>query len=130
MNSVRRVLCHFVLLLDVATLLVEGNVGIIAVQNGLVTAIALTDVCECLDDTHAKLLALLAFIDGDVFDMTDASETTEKLAFNEGGAYCDDLVARLVEDDDGVVGTRGCAHGVELIDPGCLTEIIDDGKDR
>jgi len=51
---------------------------------------------EGLDDTEAKLLALLAFVDGDILNMTDTAETAEKLALDEDGAYSDDLVARLV----------------------------------
>lgn len=103
------------------------NVGVTAVQNGLVATTALTDVCESLDDTQAKFLALLTFIYGDVLDVTDASETTEEFTLDEEGAYSDDLVARLVEDYDGIVGARGYAHGVELIDPCCFTEVVDDG---
>lgn len=86
-NTFGRILCHLVLLLDVATLFVEGNVGITTVQDGLITAAVLTDMCESLDDTEAKFLALLAFVDGDVLDVTDTTETAEELALDEDGAY-------------------------------------------
>lgn len=82
---------------------------------------------ESLDDTEAKLLALLGFINGDILYVTDTAETTEELALDEDGAYSNDLVARLVEDDDGEVCARVRAHGVELVDPRCLTEVVDDG---
>lgn len=82
---------------------------------------------ESLNDTEAKLLALVVFVDGDILDVADAAETTEELALDEDGANSDDLVVRLVEDDDGEVCARRCAHGVELIDPRYLAEVVDDG---
>lgn len=82
---------------------------------------------ESLDDTETKLLALLGFINGDVFYVTDTAKTTEELALDEDGADSNDLVARLVEDDDGEVCARVCAHGVELVDPRCLAKVIDNG---
>jgi hypothetical protein len=82
---------------------------------------------ESLDDTEAKLLSLLGFINGDILYVTDTAETAEELAFDEDGAYSNNLVARFVEDDDGEICTRACAHGVELVDPRYLAEVVDDG---
>jgi hypothetical protein len=83
---------------------------------------------EGLDDTKAKFLALLAFVDGDILNVTNTAETTEELALDEDGTYSNDLVTRLVENDNGEVCTRDCAHGVELVDPCYLAEIVDDGE--
>jgi len=47
---------------------------------------------ESLNDTEAKLLALVVFVDGDILDVADAAETTEELALDEDGANSDDLV--------------------------------------
>jgi len=86
---------------------------------------------EGLDYMEAKLLALVAFGDGNILDLTDTAETAEELVVDEDGTYSNDLVTRLVEDDDGEVRVRGCTHDVELIDPRCLAEVIDrqNGKD-
>lgn len=98
------------------------NVGVITVRNGLRTATALTNIREGQDDTETKLLSLLALVDGDILNVTNAAETAEKHALDDDSAYSDDLVARLVEDDDGEVCARGCAHGVELADPRYFAE--------
>jgi len=103
------------------------NVGIIAVQNGLVTTPVLTDGCKSLDDTQTELLPLLAFVYCDILDVTHASKSSEKLALDEYSAYSNDLVAGLVEDDDGIVGVRRLPHGVELVDPSSLSKVVDDG---
>lgn len=118
------VLYHLGRQLVIATLLVEGHVSIHTGQP--IAPAALTYMCEGLDDKEAKLLVLVAFGDGDILNMTDAAKTEEELAMDEDSAYSDDLVACFVEDDDGEVCARGCAHGVELIDPYFLAEIIDD----
>ena len=46
-----------------------------------------------------------------------------------GGADGDDAVGRAVDDDEGVVGARRRAEGVELRAPGVLTGVCDDGED-
>ena len=81
-------------------------VAIAAVENRLVAATVLADSSEGLDDAQAKLLALLALVDGDVLDVAYGAEPAEELAFDEDGADGDDAVGRAVDDDDGVVCAR------------------------
>lgn len=83
---------------------------------------------EGLDDTLTELFALLALVDGNVLNVTDAAETAEELAFDEDAADTDDAVAGVVNDDEGVVCPRCCTHGVELVHPGGLTGVTDDGE--
>lgn len=84
---------------------------------------------ECLDDAQAEFLALLAFVDGNVLNVTDAAETAEELAFDKDGTDADDAVAGVVDDDEGVVCSGEGAHGMELVHPGGFTEVVDDGED-
>ena len=104
-------------------------VAIAAVENRLVAAAVLADSSEGLDDAQAKLLALLALVDGDVLDVADGAEPAEELALDEDGADGDDAVGRAVDDDDGVVGAGRRAEGVELRAPGVLAGVCDDGED-
>ena len=104
-------------------------VAIAAVQNRLVAAAVLANSSERLDDAQPKLLALLALVDGDVLDVADGAEPAEELALDEDGADGDDAVGRAVDDDDGVVGARRRAEGVELRAPGVLAGVCDDGED-
>ena len=52
-----------------------------------------------------------------------------KETLDEDGADGDDAVGRAVDDDDGVVGARRRAEGVELRAPGVLAGVCDDGED-
>lgn len=118
---------HLIFLFHIATLFVKGCVkhkkkrvsaahsprrpsqrrrtyiGIAAVQDGLVAPIVLTDVREGLDDALTELLALLALVDGNVLNVTDATETAEELAFDEDATDANDAVAGVVDEDEGVV---------------------------
>ena len=103
-------------------------IGVAAVQDGLVATTVLTNVRESLDDALTEFFALLALVDGNVFNVPDAAETAEELAFNENAADTDDTVTGIVDDDEGIVCFWDGAHGVELVHPGCFTEVVDDGK--
>ena len=83
---------------------------------------------EGLDDALTELLALLILVDGNVLNVTDGAEPAEELAFDEDAADADDVVAGVVDDDEGVVCAGYCAHGVELVHPGCFAEVVDDGE--
>ena len=104
-------------------------IPIVAVQNGLVAPRVLANVREGLDDAQTELLALLALVDGDVLDVSNAAEPAEELAFDEDGADGDDAVAHVVDDDDRVVRRGRGAHGVELVHPGVFAKVLDDGED-
>lgn len=58
-----------------AALDVETFVGVAAVENALVAADLFGDVVESLDESEAKLLALLVFGNGDIFNVPDCTET-------------------------------------------------------
>jgi hypothetical protein len=105
------------------------DIGVAAVQDGLVATAVLANVREGLDDALTKLFALLGLVDGNVLDVTDGAETAEELALDEDAADTDDAVAGVVDDDEGVVCPGHCAHGVELVHPGGFTEVVDDGED-
>lgn len=83
---------------------------------------------EGLDDALTELLALLILVDGNVLNVTDGTETAEELAFDEDTADANDAVAGVIDDDEGIVRAGYCAHGVELVHPGCFAEVVDDGK--
>jgi len=101
----------------ISTLLVEGNIGLAAVQDGLVRTHALADSGERLNDPQAKLLSLHALVDGNVLDVPDGTETADELALEEDGADTDEGIVRAVNDDNGEVrlGRWGNGFGgVEL----------------
>ena len=102
---------------------------ITAVQDRLITPAVLADRRQRLDDPQPELLALLGRVHGDVLDVAHAAEPAEELALDEDGADGDDAVGRAVDNDDGVVGARGRAEGVELRAPSVLAGVCDDGED-
>jgi len=69
------VVCHLQTSSPEATLDVEAFVGFAAVENALVAANLLGDVIEGLDQPQAELLTLLVFGDGNVFNVSDGTET-------------------------------------------------------
>ena len=105
------------------------DVGIAAVENGLVATSGFADVSEGLDDAEPKFLSLLGLVDRDVLDVTDRAKSAEKLALDEKGADGDDRVRLDVKDDDREVRVGCRAHGIELSDPRMLTGICDHGQD-
>lgn len=60
-----------------AALDVKALVGVAAVENALVTANALGNKVEGLDESQAELLALLVLGDGNVFDVADGTEVVD-----------------------------------------------------
>lgn len=58
-----------------AALDVKAFVGLGTVENRLVAADLVRDEVESLDQAQTQLLALLVLCDGDIFDVTDHSET-------------------------------------------------------
>ena len=104
------------------------DVGIAAVENGLVATGGLADVSEGLDDAEPEFLSLLGFVDRDVLDVTDGAKSAEKLALDEKGADGDDRVRLDVKDDDRKVCVGCCAHGIELSDPRLLSGICHHGQ--
>lgn len=56
---------------------VEALVGFTAVQDTLVATNLFGDEVEGLDDSETKLLALLVFGNGDVFNMSNGTEVVD-----------------------------------------------------
>lgn len=104
------------------------DIVVVAVENGLVRALALRDGRQSLDDTKPELLALLALVDGDVLDVSDRAEAAGELTLHEDGADAYDAVRRAVDDDDRVVRERRVLQGGELVQVGLFTEVADNGE--
>ena len=93
------------------------DVGLAAVENGLVAAHVLGDVCEGLYDAEAELLSLHLTGDGDVLDVSDAAEPAQKFALNKDAASANDSIGFAGDDDEDVVRRGLAAHGIELSRP-------------
>lgn len=59
--------------------------------------------------------------------MSYAAKSPEELALDEHTSDTDDLVAGFIDDDEGVVGPRGWADGVELGYPFRFAGVGDNG---
>jgi len=108
---------HLDLLEFIAALLVEGDIGLAAVQDSLIRTHTLADSGERLDNPQAKFLSLHALIDGNIFDMPDSTETANELTLEEDGADTDEGVGGTVNDNNGEIrlGRWGDGFGgVEL----------------
>jgi len=125
----RGVLCHFILLLLETAFLVEGDVGVAAVEDGFVTTRGLADVGESLDDAKTEFLSLLRLVYRNVLDVSDGAKSAEELALNEKRSDSHDLVGVDVEDDDGKVSVRCGAHGIELGQPSTFSGVCNDCED-
>ena len=73
---------------------------------------------------------MLALVDGNVLNVTDAAETAKELALDEDTADAYNAVTGVVDDNEAVVCSGRGAHGVELVRPSSLTEVLDNGEDR
>lgn len=104
---------HLILPLFEPTLLIEWDIGIAAVQNGLVAPNSLTNLCESLDDPQTKFPPLHSLINRDIFDMTHLPQSADELLLDKDTSHADDLVCRPVDDDEGKVGAGACTECIE-----------------
>ena len=98
-------------------------VGITTVQDGLIAPAVLADGRQRLNDPQSQLLPLLVLVHSNVLNVTDTPKAPQELALNEHTADSDYTVCVLVDDDELVVRSGCGPHGVELLDPCCLTRV-------
>ena len=100
------------------------------VQDRLVAPAVLADARQSLDDTETELLALLAFVHGDILDVAHAPESAEELPLDEDGSDSNDAVRGLVDNDYAIVRMLCGFLCVELRNPGFLAWVGNHGQDR
>lgn len=86
-----------------------------------------------MDDPQSQLLPLLLLVNCNIFNMPDASQSTQELSLDKDTPNADNTVGRFVDYNNGVVGARSVTHGRELSDPCGFTWVCDDSqnfKDR
>ena len=93
------------------------NIVLVAVEDGLVAADLLRYVREGLYHAKAELLPLHLGRDGDVLDVSDATEPAQKFALEKDAAGAHDAIGLALDDDEDVVRRRLVAHGPELSRP-------------
>jgi len=110
----RSVSRHLVLLLLKSTFLIERNVLITAVQNGLITPQSLTNPNERLNNPQTDFLPLLFRIDCDIFDMSHLAQSTKEFLLDEESADAYYFVCGSIEDDEGEIGVWTGFEGGEV----------------
>lgn len=100
------------------------------VQDSLVASTVLADTCQSLDDAETKFLPLLTFVNGNIFNVANASETAEEFPLDEDGSNRDNPVRGLVYDDYPIVCVCCRLRGVELRDPSLLAWVCNHSEDR
>ena len=72
---------------------------ITAVQDRLITTAVLADPRQRLNNPQPQLLPLLVLVHRNIFNMTNASQAPQELAFDKHRTNSDDTISRLVYDD-------------------------------
>lgn len=107
---------------------IEPLIRLTAIQNGFIASNSLSHSVKSLNDSQTKLLALLVFGNGDIFDMAYQAQVVDEFALDDHGTSPDNGIG-FVTHHEYVVGVISASHevvaGIECL----FRELADRGQD-